>query len=208
MSQPHILILNGSVRGAAGNSGALTLSAASMLSGQLQCRVSVLTLANPMPAVKAVYELLQSCDGLLVTSGVYWNSYGSPLQRFVEVATGFENSPAFFGKPVACALSMDSVGGDDVAARIHAVFSGLGCWSPPCSTLVLSRVGLEAIAASPETNEDVWRRDDLQVVLQNLVTATTLRTEAWVAWPHVSTQVDGDEWPGQGPLPVDTPRFL
>ncbi|WP_261387956.1 hypothetical protein [Chitinophaga pinensis] len=65
---------------------------------------------------------------------------------------------------------MDSVGGIEVAARLQAVFGGLGCWSPPCATLVLSRTGQEAMAASAgqedDLNEDVWRMADLSIVLQ------------------------------------------
>jgi NAD(P)H-dependent FMN reductase len=209
---PHILLLTGSVRGTHGNSGALTAHAARLLAAQPGVSTTTLTLADPMPPVDEVATLLQSADGLLVVSGVYWGSYGSPLQRFVEVMTTYENSPAFFGKPVACALSMDSIGGFEVAARVHAVFAGLGCWSPPCSTLILSRVGLEAIAASAgkadDPNEDVWRLDDLEVVLHNLVAATQLPSGRWSAWPHLRTPLLAEEWPATGPLRVDTPRFL
>jgi NAD(P)H-dependent FMN reductase len=212
MPNPHILILNGSVRGRHGNSGALAHYASGFLVNQLHASVSVITLTEPKPDVQEVYNLLTACDGFFVISGVYWDNFGSSLQQFVEVMTAFENSPAFWGKPVCCALSADSVGGQEVAARIHAVFAGLGCWSPPCASLVLSRVGLEAIAASQgkeeDPNEDVWRLEDMDVVLQNLVTATALRNEAWVCWPHVTTKVQAGPWPENGPLQVNTPKFL
>jgi chromate reductase len=209
---PHLLLLNGSVRGTEGNSGALAAHAAQMLDARPNVRTTTLTLAGEMPPVEQVRALLEDADGLLIVSGVYWGSYGSPLQRFIEVMTTFEQTPAFFGKPIACALSMDSVGGFDVAAKVHAVFSGLGCWSPPCSTLILSRVGLEAIAASSQNtddpNEDVWRLDDLQVVLRNLIAASQLPRNGWAAWPHLRTPLQANEWPSTGPLRINTPKFL
>ncbi len=130
----------------------------------------------------------------------------------MEVVTAFENSPAFFGKTVACAVSMDSVGGAEVASRLHAVFAGLGCWSPPCSTVAVSRVGQEAISASQDQpdhpNEDVWRTDDLKIVLKNLVTATTVQNTLWVSWPHVSLTIPDGPWPETGTLDLDSPKFI
>ena len=176
--QKKILIINGSIRGNRGNSGALAKIAEALITSNLAATASIIHLAEPKPSIKEVYDLLTRSDGFLIVTGTYWNNWGSPLQRFIEVATAFENSPAFFGKPLACAITMDSVGGVEVAARIQAVFSGLGCWSPPCSTVVISRVGQEAILASKEqmedANEDVWRVTDLNIILKNLITATTL----------------------------------
>jgi multimeric flavodoxin WrbA len=211
-SAKNILIINGSLRGAGGNSYALAKHAEQMLVSKFQQQVTLLTLTDPMPTVKEVYELLAGCDGFLVVTGVYWNNWSSPLQRFVEVATAFENTPAFFGKPVACAVTMDSVGGIEVAARLQAVFGGLGCWSPPCSTVVLSRTGKEAMDASAgkkdDPNEDVWRMDDLQIVLQNLVMAAAMPRSNWIAWPHSELVVPDGPWPDKGPLDMGTPRFL
>lgn len=143
-----ILIINGSLRGTTGNSAAVAIAAVKILEHDLQQAVKQLTLAAPLPSVREVYDLLVDCDAFLVISGVYWNNWSSPLQRFIEVMTAFENTPAFFGKPVACAVTMDSVGGIEVTARLQAVFGGLGCWSPPCSTLVLSRTGQEAMTVA------------------------------------------------------------
>lgn len=203
-----ILILNGSLRGTTGNSAALVKHAANILGLQ----ATTLTLSDQLPAIREVYQLLESCDGFLVISGVYWNNWSSPLQRFIEVASAFENTPAFFGKPVACAVLMDSVGGIEVAARLHAVFGGLGCWTPPCSTVVVSRTGQEAIAASAgevdDLNEDVWRMDDLSVVLHNLVTAAAMPRNSWKAWPHRELHIPDGPWPANGALDLESPRFL
>lgn len=206
------MIVNGSLRGAVGNSGALAEKASQILMKDLNQQVTGLTLAGSLPTIREVYDLLAACDGLLVITGVYWNNWSSPLQRFIEVTTAFENTPAYFGKPVACAVTMDSVGGIEVAARLQAVFGGLGCWSPPCSTVVLSRTGQEAIEASAgdedDPNNDVWRMDDLSVVLKNLVTAAAMPRNNWMAWPHNELVIPDGPWPGEGPLDMGTPTFL
>lgn len=206
--QKKILIINGSIRGTEGNSHALSKIAEANLTDQ-GISSAIFTLTDPKPTIREIYDLISSHDGFLIITGVYWNNWSSPLQRFIEIVTTFENTPAFFGKPVACAVTMDSVGGIEVAGRIHAVFSGLGCWSPPCSTLVISRVGQEAIQASAApANEDVWRTDDMEIVLKNLVTAASLKNDAWVSWPHIELKVPDQPWPEHGPLDLGTPKFI
>jgi chromate reductase len=207
----HLLILNGSIRGDDGNCGRVAERAAEYALEHPAVRVSLLTLANPMPSLDAVQLVLESADAILVLSGVYWNSWGSPLQRFLEVATVFENGPAFFGKPVACVVTMDSVGGSDIAARMHAALSGLGCWSPPCSTLVLSRIAESAVAHTrgdaDDPNEDVWRIGDLEIVIRNLILAAALPV-GWASWDKISLRHEGGEWPASGSLDLGSPRFL
>lgn len=208
----NMLIINGSLRGTAGNSYAVAKHAEQILTSQLQQQVTLLTLTDPQPSINEMYNLLFNCDAFLVVTGVYWNNWSSPLQRFVEVTTAFENTPAFFGKPVASAVTMDSVGGIEVAARLQAVFGGLGCWSPPCSTVVLSRTGQEAMEASAgkddDPNEDVWRLADLHIVLQNLVTAAAIPRNNWIAWPHSELVIPNGPWPDKGPIDMGTPKFL
>jgi len=205
-----ILIINGSVRGADGNSGAIARKAAQYCKERtIGC--STLTLAGPLPDVAEVAGLVSQHHAFLILSGVYWNSCGSPLQRFIEVMTAYENSPAFFGKPVACAVSMDSVGGSDVANRLHGVFNGFGCWSPPCSTLIISRTATEAIAASngktDDPNEDVWRLDDLEIVMDNLVIASGMKA-AWKQWSFSPLKAVAGPWPATGSLYPDANRFV
>ncbi len=211
MKNNNILIVNGSVRGNLGNSAAIAEKAADIINQSNKGKATILTLTNPMPGIIQVQELLLAHDAFLIISGVYWNNWGSPLQKFIEVFTSCENTPVFWGKPVGCIVSMDSVGGVEVAGRLHAVFSGLGCWSPPCTTLVLSRVGQEAIEASKglddDPNEDVWRLDDMEVVIENLLRATTLDCE-WKAWPHVAYKLTDAPWPTTGPLDIGGPKFI
>ncbi|GGH83216.1 chromate reductase [Filimonas zeae] len=207
----NILIINGSVRGSMGNTAKMAQWAYNSLQNRPGVTSTVLTLSEPLPAVEEVYRLLTEQDAFLVLTGVYWHSWGSPLQRFIEVVTAFEHSPAFSGKPVACGASMDSVGGAELVARLLNVFSGLGCWSPPCSSLLVSRVAQEAIAASAgkeeDENDDVWRMEDMEVVLENLIIAACLKPE-WKEWPHRKLAVPEGEWPATGNLDLESPRFL
>ncbi|WP_261387957.1 NAD(P)H-dependent oxidoreductase [Chitinophaga pinensis] len=70
-------------------------AAGNILKHDLQQEVRLITLAGPLPSIREVYDLLAACDAFLVISGVYWNNWSSPLQRFIEVTTAFENTPAF-----------------------------------------------------------------------------------------------------------------
>jgi hypothetical protein len=206
-----VLLINGSVRGELGNSGAIVQHAASYLKQQHNVSANILTLSQQKGSITGVYDLLNSANGFFVITGTYWNNWGSPLQRFLEVMTAFENAPALFGKPMSCAVTMDSVGGTEVAARLHFAFAGLGCWSPPCSTIVLSRTGQEAITASAgkedDPNEDVWRLSDMEIVLDNLVTATQTKAD-WKCWPHGKLNIPEGKWPDTGNLDMDSPKFL
>jgi len=210
--KPNLLIINGSIRGSDGNSGRIIDWIERSVAENNAVDVSQLTLADPMPAIGQVRNLLASHDGFFAVTGNYWNSWGSAVQRFLEVMSFCENGPEFFGKPFACAVTMDSVGGADVASRLHAAFSGLGCWSPPCSTVIISRIAEEAIRASKgnedDPNDDVWRIDDLGILLENLVASCQVDREIWGSWPcRELAEVDGP-WPGTGPLDLGSTKFI
>ncbi|RYF05960.1 MAG: NADPH-dependent oxidoreductase, partial [Deltaproteobacteria bacterium] len=118
---PHILVLNGSLRGPAGNTAHLLAQASRCVQGR--AHVSQVCLADFAGSTASLLALVRRADALLFGSGVYWNSYGSPLQRFLEVATAWETSDVFLGKPAAVVLTMDSVGGMEVAARLLGVLN-------------------------------------------------------------------------------------
>lgn len=204
-----MLIINGSIRGASGNSGRIVEIVQTLVPAD---EYAVLTLAEAMPTVPEVKRFLQTQKSFLVVTGNYWSSWGSSLQRFLEVVTAYENTSVFFGKPVACVVSMDSVGGADVAARLHGAFSGLGCWSPPCSTVIISRVAQEAIAASQgqpdDPNEDVWRPSDLNILVSNLIKSQNMIQPDWQRWPNVEFESLEGPWPNSGPLDYGTEPFI
>ncbi|HTA88379.1 MAG TPA: NAD(P)H-dependent oxidoreductase, partial [Polyangiaceae bacterium] len=201
-----LLLLNGSVRGSTGNTARLLERAHDSLPKNWQ--IDTLALAEYDESVEALSGRLVAADALLLGTGVYWGSWGSPLQRFLEVISAYELSPCFLGKPVAAAVTADSVGGLDVAQRLLGAFSLLGCLVPPLSTLVVSRVGNAATLADARENEDVWQTTDLDVVVQNLCIAHSLRGAPWATWPvRKLPRVDG-AYPAHGVLDAGMDKFL
>lgn len=211
MGTPRLLLLNGSLRGPDGNTGWLLAHAADRL--RARCSLDVLHLADPLPDLAEIAARLRAADGLVVGTGVYWQSWGSPLQRFLEVFTPHENTDLFFGKPVGCLVTMDSVGGSELAARLVAVFTALGCQVPPCTTLVVSRVALEATGkvrplTLADPNDDVWSLEDLDVVLHNVLAGTRDGGRDFVPWGVRNLIAPVGPYPATGRLDLGSPRFL
>lgn len=205
---PTLLVLNGALRGALGNTGWLCAEAARLLAGR--ARVRLLHLAEGSFDMTELEAALAEADAILLATGTYWHSWGSPLQRLIEVLTPLENTPLLFAKPVGALVTMDSVGGAELAGRLLSVFNQLGCAVPPCATLVLSRVAIEALAAgahrAEDPNDDTWQLADLQHVLDNLLAGPEGRPFA--PWPvRPFHRVEG-AYPAAGPLMLGSPRFL
>jgi len=200
-----LLLLNGSLRGSDGNTARLLQRASDALPPTWQA--DILCLANYRGTVEALVERLSRADAFLIGSGVYWGSWGSPLQRFLEVISSYELSACFLGKPAGALISADSVGGLDVAQRLLGTFSLLGCFSPPLSCVVLSRAACAASAADPEANADVWQLEDLQIVVQNLVLAQAFTKACWATWPVRKLQRVAGEYPSHGALSAGLESF-
>jgi NAD(P)H-dependent FMN reductase len=201
----RLLLLNGSLRGSEGNTARLLSRAARSLPETWHA--DALCLADYRGTVEALAERLSSADAFLIGSGVYWGSWGSPLQRFLEVISSYELSPCFLGKPAGALVSADSVGGLDVAQRVLGAFSLLGCLLPPLSSVVLSRAACAASTVDPEANADVWQLEDLEVVVQNLVLAQAFAGAAWATWPvRKLARVEGD-YPASGALSAGLEQF-
>ena len=201
----RLLLLNGSLRGSDGNTAHLLQRAAGALPATWQG--DTLCLADYHGTVEALVERLSSADAFLIGSGVYWGSWGSPLQRFLEVISSYELSRCFLGKPAGALISADSVGGLDVAQRLLGAFSLLGCLLPPLSSVVLSRAACAASAADPEANADVWQLEDLEVVVQNLVLAQAFTEKSWSTWPvRKLARIEG-EYPAHGALDAGLEKF-
>lgn len=197
---PHVVLLNGSIRGREGNTGWLLEETVRRLGDR--ATTQIVDLADPQPEVDELVVLLRKADAFVVGTGVYWHSWGSPLQRFLEVLTPFENSEVFFEKPVAGLITMDSVGGAELCARLLSVFGQFGCELPPCTSLVLGRVALES------TDDDVWGLEDLDVVADNLLTAATGPRRRFRPWIFRPLMAPRGAWPAAGRLDLGSPRFL
>ena len=202
----RLLLLNGSLRGPAGNTASLLQRASHSLPEDWQ--TDILCLADYAGSMEALADQLLTADAFLIGSGVYWGSWGSPLQRFLEVISGHELSPCFMGKPAGALISADSVGGLDVAQRLLGAFSLLGCLVPPLSTVVVSRAACAAAAADPEANADVWQLEDLDVVVRNLVLARGMSAQPWATWPVRKLARLQGAYPARGALPDGLEKFV
>jgi multimeric flavodoxin WrbA len=234
------LVLNGALRGALGNTGWLCAEAARALRGRARVRLLHLAeggfqhlaeggalkpaeggfqhlaeggALKPAEGGFDMTELeaaLAEADALLLATGTYWHSWGSPMQRLIEVLTPLENTPLLFGKPVGALVTMDSVGGAELGGRLLSVFNQLGCAIPPCTTLVLSRVAVEALAAgahrAEDPNDDTWQLADLAHVLDNLLAGPEGRPA--LPWPVRHFDRVQGAYPAAGPLMLGSPRFL
>ena len=199
----RLLMINGAVRGSAGNTARVLAAARAKLSAELEVRDIVL--AEYTGTVEDMARELREADALLFATGVYWGSWGSPMQRFLEVMTWLEGTDTLVGKPVGVVVTMDSVGGQDVAQRLLGVFATLGCLVPPMPMVVISR--LSAAVSGTPGNEDVWHVDDIQGLVENLRIATTARGLPWKSWAFERTVVPTGTYPSSGPLDLGLPRF-
>lgn len=174
-----ILILNGSPLGDAGNCAAL-IKYLKQQRKDISCGVLHLAKTKFGPAI---LRKIQKADGLLFVTGTYWDSWGSPLQRFLEDATDIEAREEIIGKPAAVCVLMHSVGGKAVLSRLQGVLSSMGFLLPPLSGMVLSLNSQEAQSRNRGVdNLDFWSIGDLDIVMDNLIVATACEIH-WKAWP-------------------------
>ncbi len=201
---PQMLILNGSLRGNSGNTARILSYACRC--AQDRAKLTQVALADFAGSTSSLVGQVARADVLLFGSGVYWNSFGSPLQRFLEVVTGWESSDIFLGKPAGVVLTMDSVGGMEVSARLLGVLNLLGCTVPPLASVVLSRVGM---AGGHEVDrEDVYSPADIPVLIDNLLLCGGAPRLPWQHWQVKPTIRPTGPYAAPGHLDVDQPPWL
>ena len=190
-SKTEILLVNGSRSGNEGNSHLLL----ELCAGHLRERgasITNITLAKPWQPddVRAAFD---RCDGAIFGTGTYWDSWSTHLQHFFEVASDWEGTSPFLGKPVGCVVSMHSVGGKEVLSRLQGVLNVLGMAIPPMSGMVYSYVNHKALQAKSSGTDlealthdafrdDIWCPEDLEVVAHN-VFEMARGTRARISWP-------------------------
>src|SRR5262249_48834558 len=95
----RLVVLDGSLRPSTGNTArALSRCIASLDAG---VAVDHVALAGYRGSVEQMATRLRAADGLLVGSGTYWGSWGSPLQQFLELMTPYEATDVFLAKPAS-----------------------------------------------------------------------------------------------------------
>jgi chromate reductase len=166
---PRILLLNGALGGRTGNPAHVLERLAGLFA---PADVRIHHLAEDPAAIPLVAE----ADAVVLATGTYWDSWGSPLQRFLEEATPTEGTAVWLGKPVAVLVTEHAVGGKGVLSRLKGVMSTFGALVPPMSGLVLSRMAHESGFA------DAWCMADLEVIAHNLLEAVR-GGRSWRTWP-------------------------
>lgn len=175
----NILIINGSLGGIDGNTSVLIAVACKNITAQ-KGHYDIIHLEE---AQNDLESKLAWADGFLFTSGTYWDSWGSPMQKFLETTTAFEASDLFFKKPASVMITMHSVGGKGVLSRLQGVLNTMGLLIPPMSGLVYSlSVHLALQSGSSNFSEDFWSLEDIEIIIHNLMTAANKRHD-YKCWP-------------------------
>src|SRR5512141_1092226 len=129
---PTVLIVNGSLGGASGNTAELLALAEERLSKEAS--VSTLELVRE-PTLDRILAAVADADAFLFGSGTYWDSWGSPLQRFFEMTAHTEGQACWVGKPVAAIVTAHAVGSKGVLSRLLGVLNVYGMLIPPFAGL-------------------------------------------------------------------------
>lgn len=174
----HILILNGSVHGDAGNCGIIIQE---IRQRYKHIHWDLINLSKTKFSAGLVKKI-QKSDAILCLTGTYWDSWGSPLQRFLEEATDLEARPEILGKPAGVCVLMHSVGGKSVLSRLQGVFSSLGFLIPPMSGMTYSLSGQLALKTKNMNAKDFWCLEDLEIIVENLSIAAQKKMP-WRTWP-------------------------
>jgi len=183
-SRPRILLLNASLAGHEGNSARLLALLAPRLAPHAV--LTHATLAGPQATTfAALAPALNAADAYVFATGTHWDSWSSPLQKFLEDATPAEATRLWLGKPVAVLVTEHSSGGKGVLSRLQGVLVTLGCTLPPLSGLVLSHAAQLARLHAPAgpAADDLWRPADLDIVAHNLLAAAQSARPTYRSWP-------------------------
>jgi chromate reductase len=182
-----VLGINGSPHGDSGNCAKLADVVRRILGAR--ARFETIHLADEIPFWE-VSESIGRADGFVFLTGTYWDSWGSPLQRFLEEATVTEGTDLWLGKPCVVGVLMHSVGGKGVLSRLQGVLNTYGLFIPPMSGFLYSVVNQLALKGEESPlSEDLWRIDDLEVVCHNLLEACRYPGD-WRGWPVNRTGFD------------------
>lgn len=173
-----ILIFNGSPQGKKGNC-AVAINSLKKKYKNYSFDTVVLSEKN---SLKKQLAMMEKADAFLFTTGTYWDSWGHPLQAWLEKMTPYEGTKYFLNKPVAVLVLMHSVGGKGVLSRLQGVLNTLGCVIPPMSGVVYSLVSELALKTKSSHSKDFWSLDDLEMVLANLEAFSSLNLSAQT-WP-------------------------
>lgn len=189
----NVLIVNGSLAGSGGNTAELLALAEEHLT-QRGHTASYLELARD-PHLDRILEAARAADAFIFGSGTYWDSWGSPLQRFLEVTASSEGDPAWMGKPVGAIVTAHAVGAKGVLSRLFGVLNVYGMLIPPYAGIVYTyaaQTALQSPNLPAKLSKELWQVEDVEVIVHNLL-AVVNRTFEWHTWPYDNVGAT-DKW--------------
>lgn len=176
-----LLILNGSIHGPSGNCQEVI----NYISKQYSKKLQIESISLKDVSLEDIKSKIFQADSFLVITGTYWESWGSPLQKFFEDVTSLEGSKYFMGKPLGAIVLSHSTGGRGVLNRILINLNLFGCLIPPMAGVELSFIAQEAKKYSKEKGliEDVWSFKDINSVIENIMIYLNLKNNPkFLAW--------------------------
>ena len=178
-----VLIIDGSIGGASGNSQQIVELTIDLLK-KYKVQVDQIHLKEiPELKLEWIREKLNWADGFIFSSGTYWDSWSSWLQKFLEVATEFEGTNVLLGKPAAVFITMHSVGGKEVLSRLQGVLNTMGIAIPPMSGMVYSLATHLALKDDTlDFGADFWSLEDCKIIVHNFMTYLE-GDKTYQAWP-------------------------
>ncbi len=187
---PHVLIVNGSLGGATGNTAELLALAEERF--QREATVSTLELVR-QPSIDRILEACTQADAFLFGTGTYWDSWGSPMQQFLEMTAHTEGMPYWLGKPAGAIVTAHAVGAKSVLSRLFGVFNVYGMLIPPFAGLAYTWANEAALAtAGDHLRNELWSPKDVDVICHNLL--ESLRGgKDWLSWPSCEGR-HGEKW--------------
>ena len=187
----NILIINGALGGRTGNTSMLLKKIKKMiLKGREGISVKTIHL-HPAFSWNRVKRSIKKADGLIFSTGTYWDSWGSPMQQLFEKMTVLEGSKYLVGKPAGAVVTMHSVGGKEIVSRILGNLVSLGCMIPPFAGFAYSyadHVAHKTRTSGRKLLDDVWHIQDLQSLLNNLIKAASIEMKPeYEVWDFLDT---------------------
>lgn len=177
---PHVVIFNGSPSGVSGNT-AVILGAAEESLNKAGTTVSYMDLCRN-PSLERITEEAKKADAFIFGTGTYWDSWGSPMQRFFEETAATEGEDIWVGKPAGVIVTAHAVGGKGILSRLFGILNVYGMMIPPYSGICYTYVNHHALQTAPDgLRAELWKFEDVGVVCHNVLEALKSGKD-WKSW--------------------------
>ncbi len=182
----EILIINGSISGEFGNTAILLNEISNIIrSEKYSSNTTIVNLATTRLDYN-LFEKITKADAYIFGSGTYWDSWGSPLQSFLEWLTFLEGNPEILGKAVGIIITGHSVGAKGILSRLQGVLCTFGFTIPPMSGMVYTLATQESICQLKDSvfEDEMWCKDDLNIIVNNIFEYEKVREKCkFISYP-------------------------